>query len=120
MFHRANLLKLLASVLLCQLAGAIGSAFTASSLGNGMVYLKTGFQPPSWVFLLVWITLYTLRGIFLYLFCEKGLEQQKIKGELVIFGIQLGLNALWSFLFLGKNLLTTLLLRSFCSGLQSF
>lgn len=119
MFHRANLLKLLASVLLCQLAGAIDSAFTASSLGNNGVSLKTGFQPPSWVFLLVWITLYTLRGIFLYLFCEKGLEQQKIKGELVIFGIQLGLNALWSFLFLGKNLLTTFLLRSFCSGLQS-
>ncbi|MGA9188276.1 MAG: TspO/MBR family protein [Methanosarcina sp.] len=119
MFHRANLLKLLASVLLCQLAGAIGSAFTASSLGNA-VSLKTGFQPPSGVFILVWITLYTIRGIFLYLFCKKGLEQQKIKGELVIFGIQSGLNALWSFLFLGKNLLTMLLLRSFCSGLQSF
>ena len=102
MFHRVNLFKFLASVLLCQLAGAIGSVFTFSSLDNWYLLLeKPAFNPPSWIFFPVWVTLYTLMGISLYLFWEKGSQQQDIKVGLLIFGIQLGLNALWSFLFFG-------------------
>ena len=41
MFQKVNSFKLLASVLLCQLAGAIGSAFTASSLENWLFCLKS-------------------------------------------------------------------------------
>jgi translocator protein len=94
MFHRVNLLKLLACVLLCQLAGAFGSAM-ASSLGNGI--FENQLSTPLWVFFPVWIILHTLMEIFLYLVWEKELEQE-IKMGLVIFGIQLGLSALWSFL----------------------
>lgn len=102
MYHSTNLFKLLVSVLICQFAGAIGSAFTASSLSNWYILLeKPAFNPPSWVFFPVWITLYTLMGISLYLVWVKGLEKQEIKMGLAIFGIQLVLNALWSFLFFG-------------------
>jgi hypothetical protein len=55
MFHRVNLLKLLAYVLLCQLAGAVGSAM-ASSLGNGI--FENRLSTPLWVFFPVWITSY--------------------------------------------------------------
>lgn len=120
MFHRANLLKLLASVLLCQLVRAIGSAFTASSLGNGIFCLKNRLSTPI-------IGLSSGLDYALYAYGDFPLpflrkragttENQRGTGYL---GIQLGLNTLWSSLFMGKNLLTTLLLRSFCSGLQSF
>ncbi len=50
MSQKVNSFKLLASVLLCQLAGAIGSAFTASSLENWFFLLeKPAFSPPAWI-----------------------------------------------------------------------
>ena len=73
MSQKINFFKLLASVLLCQLAGAIGSVFTASSLENWYLLLeKPAFNPPSWIFFPVWILLYTLMGISLYIVWEKG------------------------------------------------
>jgi len=102
MVQRVNFFKLLTSVLLCQLAGAIGSVFTVSSLENWYLLLeKPAFTPPSWVFFPAWVTLYTLMGISFYLVWEKGLERPGVKMALLVFGIQLGLNALWSFLFFG-------------------
>jgi tryptophan-rich sensory protein len=102
MFKNVNISKLLASILLCQLAGVLGSVFTASSLDNWYILLeKPSFNPPSWVFFPVWTTLYTLMGISLYLVWEKGLQKPEVKKGILIFGIQLGLNSLWSFLFFG-------------------
>lgn len=102
MFPKINYFKLLASVLLCQFAGAIGSVFTASSLTDWYSLLeKPVFNPPSWVFFPVWTLLYTLMGISLYIVWEKGLQYRKVKIGLLIFGIQLVLNILWSFLFFG-------------------
>ncbi len=102
MFKNVNISKLLASILLCQLAGVIGSVFTASSLENWYLLLeKPYFNPPSWVFFPVWTTLYILMGISLYLVWEKGLQKPEVKKGILIFGIQLGLNSLWSFLFFG-------------------
>jgi len=102
MSKKVNIFKLLASVLLCQLAGAIGSVFTASSLENWYPLLeKPVFNPPSWIFFPVWITLYTLMGISFYIIWEKGLQHRDVKVGLLIFGIQLVLNSLWSFLFFG-------------------
>jgi tryptophan-rich sensory protein len=98
---RVNFLKLLASVLLCQFAGAIGSIFTAPSVENCYLFLeKPSFTPPSWIFFPVWVMLIHY-GNLIYLVWEKGLKEQEIKMGLLIFGIQLGLNVLWSFLFFG-------------------
>ena len=102
MVQRVNLSKLVVSILLCQFAGLIGSVFTASSLENWYLFLeKPAFNPPAWVFFPAWVTLYTLMGISLYLVWEKGLQEQEIKKGIFIFGIQLGLNTLWSILFFG-------------------
>jgi translocator protein len=102
MFRKINYFKLLASVFLCQFAGAVGSVFTASSLEDWYLLLeKPVFNPPSWVFFPVWTLLYTLMGISLYIVWEKGLQNKEVKIGLIIFGIQLFLNSLWSFLFFG-------------------
>jgi tryptophan-rich sensory protein len=100
--RKINYFKLLASVLLCQFAGAVGSVFTSSSLGNWYSLLeKPVFNPPSWVFFPVWTLLYTLMGISLYIVWEKELQDREVKIGLLLFGIQLALNLLWSFLFFG-------------------
>lgn len=102
MSQKINFFKLLASILLCQLAGAIGAVFTASSVENWFPLLeKPFFSPPSWIFPPVWILLYTLMGISLYIVWKKGVQQREVKIGLLIFGIQLGLNIIWSYLFFG-------------------
>lgn len=102
MFKKVNVSRLLISVIICQLAGAIGSIFTSSSLESWYFLLeKPTFNPPSWVFFPVWTTLYTLMGISLYLVWEKGIQQKEVKAGIFLFGLQLGLNILWSFLFFG-------------------
>lgn len=102
MFQKVNLTRLLGCIIICQLAGIIGSIFTSSSLDNWYLLLeKPSFNPPSWVFFPVWTTLYTLMGISLYLVWEHGMRHREVKVGVFLFGLQLGLNTLWSFLFFG-------------------
>ncbi|MFH1306111.1 MAG: TspO/MBR family protein [Candidatus Micrarchaeota archaeon] len=94
--------KLVAAILICQLAGIIGSIFSAAAIPEWYFYLvKPAFTPPNWLFAPVWIVLYTLMGIATYLVYEKGVKKKKVKQTLKIFGGQLVLNALWSVLFFG-------------------
>jgi benzodiazapine receptor len=102
MTPKINYFKLIASVLVCQFAGILGSVFTLSSLDNWYSLLeKPIFNPPSWGFFPVWTLLYTLMGISLYIVWEKGLQDRDVKIGLIVFGMQLILNTLWSFLFFG-------------------
>jgi len=97
-----KILRLIFAILICQLAGAIGSAFTFSSIPTWYASLqKPFFNPPSWLFGPAWLLLYTLMGISLYLIWDKGLKNKNVKLAVKIFGIQLILNALWTILFFG-------------------
>lgn len=94
--------KLVASVILCNLAGILGSLVTIT--GEGSWYstiLKPSFSPPGFLFGPVWTLLYILMGISLYLVWMEGLERKEVRLALIAFGIQLVLNTLWSFLFFG-------------------
>ena len=96
-----NIWKLVISIVLPFLASAIGGLFTASSVSTWYVDLiKPSFNPPSWIFGLVWTILYLLMGISLYLVWTKKYDKQTF----MIFGVQLFLNALWSILFFGMKL----------------
>lgn len=98
----SKIVKLLIAILGCQIAGIVGSLFTSPSIPNWYATIeKPGFTPPNWVFAPVWTTLFVLMGISAYLIWIKGLENRNIRIALLIFGIQLVLNGLWSFLFFG-------------------
>lgn len=64
---------------------------------------KPFFNPPSWVFAPVWVTLFTLMGISLFMIWKKGLGRPEIKRAVSLFGIQLALNVLWSLTFFGMQ-----------------
>ncbi len=97
-------LKLVTSLTICLFAGFIGSIFTAPSISTWYATLiKPSFNPPDWIFAPVWTTLFVLMGISLYLVWNKGLQDKKVKTHLLIFGLQLALNVLWSFLFFGLH-----------------
>lgn len=95
-----NIKKLIFSIVICQLAGVIGSIFTASSVLDWYIYLnKPSFNPPSFVFAPVWTLIYILMGIAVYLVWTSDKRRSIL--SFVIFDIQLTLNALWSILFFG-------------------
>lgn len=56
---------------------------------------KPSWSPPSWLFSPVWITLYVLMGIASWRVWVRGRPQD----ALVLYGIQLALNLVWSFVF---------------------
>jgi tryptophan-rich sensory protein len=98
-------IKLLVSVLVCQLAGVIGSIFTASSVKTWYAAInKPSFTPPNWLFGPVWIFLFLLMGISLFLVWSHPFTAPKDrKRALIIFGAQLALNAFWSYAFFGSK-----------------
>ena len=99
-----HLLPTLISIGIAQLAGIVGSVFTASSVREWYpTMVKPDWNPPSWLFGPVWITLYTLMGIAAAMIWRQR-ELPEAKLALWVYGIQLVLNALWSILFFGlKN-----------------
>jgi len=85
-----------------QLAGVIGSFFTAPAIPAWYSTLtKPNFSPPNWLFAPVWLSLYLLMGISAYLIWQKTAEQEKAKSALKLFWSHLIFNALWSIIFFG-------------------
>ena len=94
--------KLLFAIILCNMAGIIGSLFTFSAIPTWYATLiKPEFNPPNWIFGPVWTTLYILMGVSLYLIWKQYEKGKNAKPALTIFSAQLVLNALWSILFFG-------------------
>jgi benzodiazapine receptor len=122
-----NLLKLFTSIIICELAGVIGSVFTVQEINGWYKGLsKPSFNPPNWIFGPVWTTIFVLMGISLYLVWIKKWEpkhkfdKKKTKpwnplsekffaGEwkriniILIFSTQLVINILWSVIFFGMH-----------------
>jgi len=98
----SKILKLVASILVCQGAGVVGSLFTSPAISGWYATLqKPSFNPPNWIFAPVWTLLFLLMGVSLYLIWSKGLGNKKTKTAVFIFGVQLILNIVWSIIFFG-------------------
>jgi tryptophan-rich sensory protein len=98
---KINYFKLIASILICQGAGLLGSLFTSPTVkADWYINLnKPAFQPPDWLFGPVWITLFLLMGISLYIVWNVPGDEFRTALPLGIFIFQLVLNIMWSFLF---------------------
>jgi len=118
-----NISKLIASIVICQMAGIVGAFFTMPGVSEWYSTLnKPSFNPPSFVFAPAWTILFLLMGVALYLVWSKKWQpelpaqgraskawnrfsQKLLTGTwreeniVLIFAVQLGLNILWSVLF---------------------
>lgn len=99
---RNPLVVFIVILLISFLPGILGSSVTFSSINSWYVTLnKPFFTPPNWLFGPAWSVLYILMGISAYLVYQKGIKNAKVRQGLIIYGIQLVFNGLWSFLFFG-------------------
>jgi benzodiazapine receptor len=95
-----TILTLIGAIVLCNLAGIAGSLVTVTGPGSWYDMLaKPSFNPPSWLFFPVWSALYILMGISLFLVLMEKRRGREVTIPLALFGAQLVLNALWSYLF---------------------
>lgn len=99
---RDELIKLAISLLICQLAGVIGSMFTSSSVLTWYpMLIKPAYTPSGQIIGLVWIVLFTLMGISLFIVWREGRGKPEVNFALFIFAAQLIVNVLWSAAFFG-------------------
>ena len=98
--------KLVASILIPLVIGFLGSIATIAEIPTWYATLsKPSWAPPNWLFGPVWTTLYILMGIALYLVWREGFERTDVRFAILIFGIQLLLNLLWSIVFFSYHAL---------------
>src|SRR5579871_2310192 len=84
----------------CFGAAGLGAAWTDLSVGDWYETLKKpAWNPPNWVFGPVWTTLYVMMAVAAWTVWRADGPGRRL--ALVLFGVQLGLNAAWSGLFFG-------------------
>lgn len=96
--------KALGAVLLCEAVGLLAGWATQPSVTTWYPTLtKPSFTPPNWVFAPVWTLLYGLMGLSAFLIWRCGFHRVRVRSALTAFGVQLVLNAGWSFAFFGAR-----------------
>ena len=99
-----KILTYIGFILACQIAGIIGSLFTAPAVKGWYTTInKSPLNPPSWVFAPVWTTLFVMMGVSVSIIWLSEKNEGRSKA-LKVFFVQLVLNTLWSIIFFGlKN-----------------
>jgi len=97
---RRELLGLAVSLALCFGAAWLGSQFTPGEWYGRLV--KPPWTPPNWLFAPVWSVLYAMMAVAAWLvWKQQGFKKACV--PLVVFALQLVLNATWSWLFFGLH-----------------
>jgi tryptophan-rich sensory protein len=90
--------------ILC-LLGFLAITFAAAALGAQFMpgpwyaeLAKPAWTPPNWLFGPVWTVLYVMIAVAAWLVWQR---ESRIGTPLILWGLQLGLNGVWSWLFFG-------------------
>jgi benzodiazapine receptor len=101
----AIVIKFIICLILTFSAAFVGSIFTREAVPDWYATLnRPSFTPPNWLFSPVWTILYLLMAISAFIVWQKGLANPAVKIALILYLIQLILNALWSVIFFGLKL----------------
>lgn len=89
---------LVAWLLLVYAAAALGAVASVDAGPFFAALARPPWAPPAWLFGPVWSVLYTLMGVSAWLVWRTG-RTDAAHAALALFLVQLGLNALWTWLF---------------------
>ena len=100
-----KILRIALVVTTCLVIGYLSSLVTKESIISWYPTInKPVFNPPNWIFAPVWTMLYVMMGVAGGMIWNKlETDQENVKKAFTFFIIQLGLNALWSYLFFGLH-----------------
>ena len=93
-----QILGLLAWLILCFAAAAIGAVASAQAVAFYQQLVRPDWAPPPWLFAPVWTLLYALMGVAAWLVWRvHGFKAARV--ALWLFILQLAANALWTWVF---------------------
>ena len=97
-------IKLIIAIAIPLLVGAVSGYFTATSVNGWFTTInKPSFNPPNGVFAPVWTTLYVFMGVASFLVWRSSTDSAVKRMAMTLYGLQLLLNFLWSFIFFGAH-----------------
>ena len=79
------------------------SALASGGMGDYQNLRQPPLSPPGWVFPVAWTILYLLMGYASYRVLTSDAPPETVKKALILYGIQLALNFLWSPVFFGLH-----------------
>jgi tryptophan-rich sensory protein len=98
-----NIVALILFVGLCLVVEVVSGLATRQSVSTWYVALnKPSWTPPGWLFGPVWTILYISMGVAAWLVWKER-AVATVTPALVLFFVQLALNALWSLFFFGQR-----------------
>lgn len=97
---KRNLLGLMAWLITCFSAASLGAFFMPGEWYG--VLKKPSWNPPGWIFGPVWTALYAMMAVAAWLVWKRGGFAAQ-RRPLMLFLVQLALNALWTPLFFGLH-----------------
>ncbi len=98
MDQRRDIAGLLGWLVVSFIASALGARASISASSFYAELTQPAWAPPAWLFGPVWTVLFALMAIAAWLVWRSGGFSAN-RNALLIFGVQLGLNVLWSWLF---------------------
>lgn len=97
---KPNIKKLLICLGIPLAVGGL-SALIAGGMSDYPMLNQPPLSPPGWLFPVVWTILYLLMGYASYRVLTSGADESQIKKALILYGLQLFVNFLWSPVFFG-------------------
>jgi benzodiazapine receptor len=95
-----SIMRLIGCLALCLGVGFVAGIVTAPEIPTWYAALvKPSWTPPNWAFPVVWNILYAMMGVSLWLLWDRGHAGRARNTAIVLFLVQLALNAAWSPVF---------------------
>ncbi|MBO5317302.1 MAG: tryptophan-rich sensory protein [Oscillospiraceae bacterium] len=96
---KTNWKKLLICIAIPLAVGGLSALVTGNTMERFQELVKPPLSPPGWLFPVVWTILYALMGWASYRILESDAPDEEKKKALILYGIQLLLNFIWSPVF---------------------
>lgn len=94
---KTKITELLIFIVAAELVGALSGLLAGKSFSFYRELIKPPLSPPGWLFPLMWAILYALMGISAFIIYTS--DEKEKRPALIIYGIQLFVNFMWSIVF---------------------
>lgn len=83
--------------------GMLSAALSSKGMAAYGNMNKPPFSPPAWLFPIAWTILYLMMGLASYFVLASEASHRSKTIAIVIYGIQLVMNFMWSFIFFNRH-----------------
>ena len=106
LLKKTELKPLFISILIPIFIGGLSALISMGAMSGYSGLEKPPLSPPAWLFPIVWSVLFVLMGVASFLVYNSEGSEEDVREALVLYGLQLLFNFLWSIIFFNLKLYT--------------